>query len=143
MLVEIIGKNPASMETIPKIDFDSLDCGNFMNSFLTLSATLHRDLTSPKEGLLEIELTNEGNLLIENFNILITSIDGYNQKDNQDAGEYFQIKKKVQEIKPQETLIYSFRLEIGQFNHRSDIQICVKASKKRFPDSRLCIEIPL
>ena len=142
MLLEIIRNNPATKETIPKIDFDSLDCGNFMNSFLTISATLHRDLNYPEEGLLEIELTNEGNFLIENFNILITSIDGYNQKDNQDAGEYFQIRKKVQEIKPKESLIYSLRLELGQFNQRSGIQICVKASKKRFPDSRLCIEIP-
>jgi hypothetical protein len=143
MFLEIINQSDSHKNPGQNINFDSLNCGNFMDSFLIISATFHRNLNYPDEGLLEVDLTNDGDFLLESFNLLISSGNDLDpMRFGQTDGLIF-LKKRVQQIIPRDSLIFSFPIELKSHQPAKVIRISAQAKKRSHASSSLSTEVAL
>ena len=139
----MIDSNKGESQSTRTLDFDSLNCGNFMNSFLTISATLQSKIDSSENGQLEIEVTNDGNALIGDFHLYISLDNRSGTEFEKTVPRILEIRKKVQKITPGQSLIFTSLIESSQIKEINMITVWAQASKKNYSNSKLCVEIPL
>ena len=143
MPLSIIDSNDKDRRSTQTLDFDSLNCGNFMNSFLTISATLKPKIDGSENGQLEIEVTNDGHALIGDFHLHISLENRLDKDFEKSSPRALEIRKKVQKITPGQCLIFTLLIESNQLKEINMITVWAQASKKNYLNSKLCVEIPL
>jgi hypothetical protein len=143
MFLEIINQSDSHKNPGQNINFDSLNCGNFMDSFLIISATFHRNLNYPDEGLLEVDLTNDGHALIGDFYLYISLEKRSDTEFEKTIPRTLEIRKKVQKITRGQCLIFTLLIEPNQLKESNIISVWAQANKRTYLNSKLCVEIPL
>jgi hypothetical protein len=143
MPLSIIDSNDKDRRSTRTLDFDSLNCGNFMNSFLTISATLKPKIDGSENGQLEIEVTNDGHALIGDFYLYISLEKRSDTEFEKTIPRTLEIRKKVQKITRGQCLIFTLLIEPNQLKESNIISVWAQASKRTYLNSKLCVDILL
>lgn len=114
-----------------------------MESFLIISATLHQNPHHPIDGLLEIDLTNDGDLLLESFNLVISSTNRLDPLSEESADEFTLVKKKIQKIQPSESMIFRMPIDLNNQLSKKVVLISVQANKRIYRNFSLSTEVLL
>lgn len=143
MPIAIVDSSDSKKRSTQTLDFDSLNCGNFMNSFLTISATLQSKIDSSENGQLEIEVANDGRALIGDFHLYISLENRSDKEFEKSSPRTLEIRKKVQKITPGQCLIFTLLIESNQLKEINIISVWAQANKRNHSNSKLCVEILL
>jgi hypothetical protein len=114
-----------------------------MNSFVTISTTLHTEIDSLDKTLLEIEVTNDGDTRINDFHLYISLENASEEESEATLPRTLEFRKKVQEIIPGQLLVFTLLIEPNQLKESNKISVWAQASKRTYMNSKLGVEIPL